>query len=187
MKALLIAVSAVAVIGGSVAHADALPAAQSYELLPDPLTPGHVSTSPTVTVGAGTTVDDFTFTLASSYETAATGLFFELPGFGYSITSADLSLYSGTPAGPGALIASTGDFNPSTTPETLGADLTSGDYFVQSSVQVPSGDTGAFSIGATVSAAPEPAVWALMICGVAAIGLSFRVRASSRMGLAVAA
>lgn len=176
LKALALPMVLVAsVLGAAAAHADAPAAATSvYELLPDPLTPGTVSTSPTITVGSGTTFDDFTFSLLNTYNTSATGMYFEFPSFGLSIDSADLTLYAGTPTSPGQEIATTGVFNPATTGETLGASLTSGNYFLQSSVTVPAGSSGAFSVGATVSAAPEPSSWALMILGVGAMGVALR-------------
>ena len=173
-------------LAGTAAYATASTQAATYELSPDPLTPGTVSTSPTITVGAGTTVDDFTFSLMSAYNTASTGLFFELPTFGYEISSADLSLYAGTPSAPGAELADTGTFDPATSSKTLGAVLGIGDYFVQSTVTVPSGETGAFSVAATVSAAPEPSVWLLMMLGVGLVGLALR-SAGRKLGISAPA
>lgn len=155
---------------------DPAPASAVYTLTPDPLNPGTVSTSPTITVGSGTTVDDFTFDIAENYNTSSTGLYFEMPAFGLSIDSAELVLYAGTPTNPGQEIADTGVFNPLVATQTLGSSLTSGDYFLQSIVSVPAGASGAFSVAATVSAAPEPATWALMLLGVGGAGAMLRRR-----------
>ena len=160
-----------AIVCASQAHAN------TYALNPYVLTPTYASTSPTVnnknTTGSDETfTDDFTFSIVTPYDVYTSASFIESKG--YSITLADLTLFSGAP-GSGTSLATTGSFDPLTGPTpTLTYGLGTGSYYLEAATTVPSGDTGSYSIIATVSSAPEPSIWGLMIVGLGLAGAALR-------------
>jgi hypothetical protein len=130
-------------------------------------------TSPTVNHTAGTFTDEFDFTASTGLMEFTTGAYTEASPF--AITSADFTLYSDA---TGKAITSSGAFDPQTsvTP-TISADLDAGKYYLLSTITVPTGSLGSYTLTATslsVSAAPEPSTWALMIAGVGMIGAVLR-------------
>ncbi|MBV9511196.1 MAG: PEPxxWA-CTERM sorting domain-containing protein [Caulobacteraceae bacterium] len=158
----------VGAVFGLVAAAGSAQATTTYDL--GPVAPGTTYTSNTINVGSGTTTEDFTFSIASSYVDFSTAGIIE--GAPFKITDADLSLYTSS----NVFVGSTGSFNPLTQPTpTLTALLGPGDYYIAATVTVPSGFEGAFSVQTTVAAAPEPAAWALMIMGVGLAGAALRL------------
>ncbi|MBV9510704.1 MAG: PEP-CTERM sorting domain-containing protein [Caulobacteraceae bacterium] len=153
--------------------------ATTYDL--GPVAPGTTYTSNTINVGAGTTTEDFTFSIASSYVDFSTAGIIE--GAPFKITDADLSLYTSS----NSFIGTTGSFNPLTEPTpTLTALLGPGDYYIAATVTVPSGFEGAFTVQTTVAGAPEPDVWALMIMGVGLAGVALRSGRRARPVMAAA-
>ena len=154
---------------------------QSYNLTPFTLEPGHTSTVDTQSAPAGSSVYDFAFNLDGTYGTTASGNFTISANEAENFTDANLELFSGTPTDYADATYITGvDYDPATQPQqTLSAVLQPGNYFVQAKVQVPKGDTGPFTVQATVksiSKAPEPSTWLLMMAGVGGLGLALRRR-----------
>jgi hypothetical protein len=169
MKALLAAAAATLALGATAAHAT------DYQL--GTLSPGQTSSQAAVyTVGAGTTTDDFYFTLAAPYETYTSAGFIQVPGV-FDIDSVNLTLFDSS----NTAITSTGAFDPSTTvAPTLAASLGAGTYHVEATLMVPKGKSGAYDVIVTpTSAAPEPGTWALMFAGVALAGFALRRRQGS--------
>ena len=123
----------------------------------------------------GEYTDYFTFNTQETLSEFSTGAYTESAPF--SITSADLTLYSGI-VGQGVEIATSGIFDPTTmvTPTVAGRNLQPGDYYLQSDIVIPAGSRGSYTATATtqVSAAPEPGIWALMVLGVGLVGLTLR-------------
>jgi len=168
------------------------PAINVYDL--SPLT---VSTSPdsigsslsvadaNPTGASETFVSDFVFDVASLDSVGASANFTFTPQVG--VTSYTLSIYSGSPTGPNTLVPTTvvsGVGQPS-----YDATLAAGDYFVQTDVVVgahTSGKSDIQVVASAISAAPEPASWALVILSVAMIGgqLRSRRRAGAPLNLA---
>ena len=178
-----------ALMGSAVAaHAANYPGAVTptgtYDL--GELSPQVDKTSPTFVVDGTqkktTATYDFSFSLANTYGTSATGSFTVVPQFSENFSDAQLELFSGTPANfSSATALDLVDFNPSKKDEarTLADILNPGNYFVQATVTVPKGDTGPFTVAATVksiSKAPEPSTWLLMMLGVGGLGLALRRR-----------
>jgi len=168
------------------------PAINVYDL--NPLT---VSTSPT-SVGSSLSVadanstgaseifvSDFVFDVASQDAVGASANFTFTPQVG--VTSYTLAIYSGSPTGPNMLV-------PTTTFGGLGqtsydATLETGAYFVQTDVAVgphTSGKSDIQVVASAVSAAPEPAAWALVMLAVAMIGGQLRGRRNAGAGLNLA-
>ena len=140
------------------------------------LVSGETSTSNTVnhhntTLSTQVYTDKFTFNISSESAEFSTGAFTEasVPGHTFKITNVDLTLYNAA----NHVLATTGNFNPITDPnETLSvADLAKGSYYLLAAVTVPKFEKASYTVNATsISAAPEPAAWALMIMGVGLAG-----------------
>ncbi len=174
-------IAAMGVMTASVANA------AIYTLNPEPLTSISTSSASATDIntakGAVTTTftDDFLFTLAQGYDATITAQFFEkTPAKNDVITAYDLTLYA---VGSSTPIATTGMTSVSTAKGTPSGDnfldsipLGVGNYDIRAQVVVPGGDVGKYTVSATasVSAAPEPASWALMIVGVGLAGAMMR-------------
>jgi PEP-CTERM motif len=98
----------------------------------------------------------------------------------------EFSLYSGAP-GSGTLVDTSSD--------TVGSalfdvPLSAGNYFIQldpSNIAVNGEEvSGSIQVFSGVSAAPEPATWAMMVLGVGVIGAAMRFSRRSATGSAVA-
>ena len=81
-------------------------------------------------------------------------------------------LFSGTPTGSNAFIAS----STASTSAFLSEDLTPGQYFVQLTPTDIAVNGEVISGSLLTTSVPEPASWALMILGAGAIGVSLRGR-----------
>ncbi len=119
---------------------------------------------------AGTYTDTFNFVLKGTFDSYFTGAYQDAGKFDVSL--ADVSIYTKA----GKLLASTGAYNPTkVVSPTLEDYLTAGSYYVTDTFTVPKGKSSSYSlIATTISAAPEPASWALMFMGVAMVGGTLR-------------
>ncbi len=170
MKVLLAAAAATLALGATAAHAT------DYNL--GTLGPGNTSAAAVVLNDpAGTSTDNFYFTLTQSYDEYTSAGFIQ--GGPFSITSADLTLFDSS----NTALTTTGMFDPnSTVSPTLSYSLGAGTYHIAATITVPTGKTGAYDVIATVSptsAAPEPGTWALMFAGVGLAGFALRRRQGS--------
>jgi hypothetical protein len=97
-----------------------------------------------------------------------------------TVTRDDITLVSGTPSGPHTRLDSTGYQTISTTPaskvssSSITEDLAAGTYYVRTGFVVPRDRYASFDVVGTISAAPEPATWALMFLGVGFVGAMLR-------------
>ncbi len=134
------------------------------------LVDGVTSTVSTATESAGMNTDMFTFNITSPFEVLSTGAFTNSGGF--SITEADLKLYSSSGTFEGGV-----DYDPKTQPsQSIDATLATGSYYILAKTTATG--TGSFTVNATpesVSAAPEPSTWAFMIAGLAMVGGMLRL------------
>jgi len=180
--------------------------AGTYALTPGPLALGVTPSAGAFDANFGsksatTFTDDFTFTTNSELADGFAVLLDEYPAAIDKISAVDLSVYEGSPTDPGKLIE-TGSFiadeSLPVSAESLPAVLLGpGSYFLQADVTVPGGDLAYYTAQAapapasalppTVSAAPEPSTWLLMIAGIAAIGIGLRRRPSASDSVAAAA
>jgi hypothetical protein len=175
--------------------------AATYALTPGPLALGVTPSAGAFDANFGskspvTFTDDFTFTTNSRLSDGFAVILDEYPSVIDKISAVDLSVYAGTPTDPGKLIE-TGDFTADESDPVVSEFLPAvvlgpGSYFLQAEVTVPGGDLAYYTAQAapapapalppTVSAAPEPTTWTLMIAGVAAVGLGLRRRQSFASG-----
>ena len=199
-KSVLQLVAGAAMVAGLMAGASAASAA-AYTLSPLPVGSEIPSTASAFDSNAGsgstgTFTDTFSFVVGGDLNTALGGLYFErTPGAQYQIATTDLTLFEGVPGvGTPTQLATTGVVNlndTSTGVQSTGLtqELTPGlEYFLSDTITVPGGKLGSYTISAIatpMSAAPEPAAWALLFGGVAMVGLGLRYRRRSTSMLAV--
>ena len=163
LNLLMAAAALSAVTFGATAHATVYPLGL--------LAPDTTTTVSTVNEGSGSDSDTFTFSIAGSDEVLSTGAFTQ--GGAFSITDVDLKLYSAANVLEGEV-----HYDPQTTlSQTVDVSLPAGSYYILADTTVPAGSAGSYTLTATtVSAAPEPSIWMLMIAGVAMIGGALRLR-----------
>ena len=143
------------------------------------LVPDATYSNSEVAQGKGTTTDGYNFLIDSTYSGGISASFIE--DVKSTISSADLSLYSGVYSGvvnAANLINTTGLFDPNVhTPTLVETSLAAGNYYILANVNPGASGRANYTVSIAlddISSAPEPGMWALMIAGVGLAGAAFR-------------
>ena len=163
------AVAATLAFAGSVSAATIITA---LETGPFSLT-NSIGTLPATALQGGNTYD-FTFSLTQPLAGNTTSVQMQAQSKPSNPELIQYSLYSGTPGSGTLLSQSLLDFSP-----TIAFSGDVGDYYLEVDVLSKSGEVASGSI--TLSSAPEPATWAMMLVGFGGLGFALRRRAAKAL------